>query len=311
MIETAPPISVVITTFNQSQFLPRAIDSVKANTAQPLEILVVDDGSGDRESEAICTAHGNVRHFRQANQGVSAARNTGAANASSEWILFLDADDLLLPTAISALGQAAMLSPESAFVIGRSERRSGDSSSGISQSPEIAGTTDPYCDFLAQATLWHPAQVLFKRRLLLSSGGWVLKQGAEDLELVLRLATRYPYKVLPAIVSIYWQHSSNVSGNPWRMYRSISTCFRAHRNDPMFNTRSGAVFRAAKASRLDFYCRGILLSGLSDIRHRRHPLNLLKGLAFVAAKRPVVLAWFIRFLVLRMFGRHTMTAQQR
>ena len=311
MPDIAVPVSVVITTYNQSHFLARAIESVNANTVKPLEIAVVDDGSSDRSNEDVCGRYREVRLFRQTNQGVSAARNTGAATARSEWIVFLDADDWLLPTALSELTHAAMQSPEAAFVIGRSERRSSDTSVEPTRSPPIGRTGDPYRDLLAPNTLWHPAQVLFNSRLLRESGGWKLEGGAEDLELVLRLATRHPYQSVPGVVSIYWQHSMNVSGDPWRMYQSIATCFHVHLNDPRFNTSSRAAFFSARASRLDFYGRGILLSGLSEMRKGNDPRKLVRGLAFVAVRRPPVLAWFVRFLFLRMIGRYSSPARPR
>jgi glycosyltransferase involved in cell wall biosynthesis len=298
-------VSVVITTFNLSHFLARAIESVKANTVQPLDILVVDDGSSDHLSEEICSRYRNVRYFRQANQGVTVARNLGAEHAQAEWILFVDADDWLLPTAIAELERAAARSPEVAFVIGRSERQPAEPSSLAPLSPAVTHTSDPYRDLAAQATEWHPAQVLFNKRRVLESGGFVLKHGAEDFELLLRLAVRYPYKIVPDVVSVYWQHSTNVTGNPWRQYRSVDLCFRVHRKDPMFVTRSLAVFRTARARRLDFYARGILLSGLSEIRKTSNPAKLFRGLAFVAVRRPPVIVWFVRFLFRRIRGNQS------
>ena len=94
---TAPAISVIIPAYNAAPFLRQAIDSVLSQTRPGIEIIVVDDGSTDATPE-ILACYGNlIQTIRQANQGLSAARNTGIAAASGAWFTFLDADDLWLP----------------------------------------------------------------------------------------------------------------------------------------------------------------------------------------------------------------------
>lgn len=88
-------VAVVIPVFNRAELLPRAVESVLAQTFRPTELVVVDDGSNER--------YGATREKLEAagfrwlelsrNQGVAAARNAGAALTSSEWIAFLDSDD--------------------------------------------------------------------------------------------------------------------------------------------------------------------------------------------------------------------------
>jgi len=100
-------ISVVIPTYNRARPLVTAIKSVLAQTYVPLEILVVDDGSTDGTADAVqgmienTTAGTNprphIRYFYQSNQGPSAARNRGIAEAAGNWIAFLDSDDTWLP----------------------------------------------------------------------------------------------------------------------------------------------------------------------------------------------------------------------
>ena len=85
-------ISVVIPAYNAARFLPRCLKSVFAQTLQPEEVIVVDDGSTDSTAE-VAEALG-ARVINRRNGGLSAARNTGIKGASSEWIALLDADDL-------------------------------------------------------------------------------------------------------------------------------------------------------------------------------------------------------------------------
>jgi glycosyltransferase involved in cell wall biosynthesis len=90
-------ISVVIPAYNNGPHIHRSIDSVLAQTASPLEIIVVDDGSTDNTSELVKCYGEKVRYICQENAGASAARNAGIDAAVGDWIAFLDADDEWLP----------------------------------------------------------------------------------------------------------------------------------------------------------------------------------------------------------------------
>jgi len=90
-------VSVIIPTFNRAYCLSGAIDSALAQTHRNVEVLVVDDGSTDNTRELMQQNYGNeprVKYLQQANQGVSAARNTGLRQAQGEYIALLDSDDL-------------------------------------------------------------------------------------------------------------------------------------------------------------------------------------------------------------------------
>ncbi len=86
-------ISAIIPAYNRASTLARAIDSVLAQSQKVDEIIVVDDGSTDATSE-VAKMYPEVLLLRQKNMGVSSARNNGAMMASSEWIAFLDSDDV-------------------------------------------------------------------------------------------------------------------------------------------------------------------------------------------------------------------------
>ena len=92
-------ISIVITCFNQSVFLPDAINSVLNQTVAATEIIFVDDGSTD-DTAKVGGKHPSIGYRWQRNQGLSSARNSGIRAASGDFLVFLDADDRLLPTAL-------------------------------------------------------------------------------------------------------------------------------------------------------------------------------------------------------------------
>lgn len=90
-------VSVVIPTYNRADLLKLTLESVLAQTIRPHEVLVIDDGSTDNTT-AVCAAFpAPVRHIRQKNSGVAAARNRGMREATGDWIAFCDSDDLWLP----------------------------------------------------------------------------------------------------------------------------------------------------------------------------------------------------------------------
>lgn len=96
-------ISVVIPLYNKRATIRRALDSVRAQTVSPFEVLVVDDGSTDGGAEQVAAMACWCRLIRQQNAGVSAARNRGARECCGDWVAFLDADDEWLPGFLAAI----------------------------------------------------------------------------------------------------------------------------------------------------------------------------------------------------------------
>jgi glycosyltransferase involved in cell wall biosynthesis len=94
----APFFSVVIPVFNRAGSLRKAIESVRGQTFQDFEIVVVDDGSNDNPGAVVDGfTDSRIRYFRQANAGGGAARNHGIDEARGQFIAFLDSDDTFLP----------------------------------------------------------------------------------------------------------------------------------------------------------------------------------------------------------------------
>ena len=89
--------SVIIPTLNRRHTLPRAIDSVLAQTFPPNEIIVVDNGSRDGTVDLVGSKYPSVQILQEKSVGVSAARNRGIRAATGTWTAFLDSDDEWLP----------------------------------------------------------------------------------------------------------------------------------------------------------------------------------------------------------------------
>jgi glycosyltransferase involved in cell wall biosynthesis len=94
---TDPLVSIIIPTYNRAWIVRDAIDSVLGQTYADFELIVVDDGSTDRTPEILNSYGDRLRVIRQANQGVSAARNRGIGASSGPLIALLDSDDIWLP----------------------------------------------------------------------------------------------------------------------------------------------------------------------------------------------------------------------
>jgi len=99
-------LSIVINNYNYEHFVGDAIESALAAADEGTEIIVVDDGSSDRSVEVI-SGYANVRLVEKENGGQASALNIGAAEARGEYILFLDADDLLTSEAVAIIRRTA------------------------------------------------------------------------------------------------------------------------------------------------------------------------------------------------------------
>ena len=113
-MQQAPLISVIVPVFNGETVLGTALQSVREQSYQNLEVLVVDDGSTDGTlgiAQAAAREDRRFKVFSQANTGVSGARNLALSHAKGDWIAFLDADDTWLPEKLRA--QMALLKGDS------------------------------------------------------------------------------------------------------------------------------------------------------------------------------------------------------
>jgi glycosyltransferase involved in cell wall biosynthesis len=90
-------VSVIIPAYNAAATVARTIDSALAQTHEPIEIIVVDDGSKDDTTAVVETFGPPVKLVRKPNGGPASARNLGARLATGEWLAMLDADDWWLP----------------------------------------------------------------------------------------------------------------------------------------------------------------------------------------------------------------------
>lgn len=93
-------ISIVVPVYNKAEYLPTCLESLQVQTYRQIEVVLVDDGSTDDSGEIcrdFCAQDDRFRYLRQANGGQNAARLTGIESASGTWVMFVDADDFVIP----------------------------------------------------------------------------------------------------------------------------------------------------------------------------------------------------------------------
>ncbi len=112
-------VSVLIPTYNAEKYLAETIQSVLSQTSPLLEVLVVDDGSSDRSADLASSYGSPVRCIRRPHMGLPATRNAAMAAACGEYLLHLDADDLLTANSIEMRMHALAADPSYDGVVGR------------------------------------------------------------------------------------------------------------------------------------------------------------------------------------------------
>lgn len=111
MAQNRPLISVIVTAYNIEKYLPGCLESLVRQTYEPLEIIVVDDGSTDTTPK-ICDSYGaeyeKIQVIHRENGGPSAARNTGSGVAGGDYIGYVDGDDWIEPDMYEAMLKACL-----------------------------------------------------------------------------------------------------------------------------------------------------------------------------------------------------------
>jgi len=233
---------VVIPCYNQARFLGEAIESVLAQSYPHFEIVVVDDGSRDGTSE-VAARYPNVRCVRQPNLGLAAARNSGLRRSESEYVVFLDADDRLLPEALEAGLECFDVHPECAFVSGRFRFIAADGSLRKEYTPPHV--KDHYLALLRRNYIAMHATVMYRRAVFEVVGGFEDSlKACEDYDLYLRIARKLPICHHDRLVAEYRLHDANMRRNAGLMLKSALTVLRTQWKYAKEDKRHKEAYRA-------------------------------------------------------------------
>jgi len=231
-------VSVVIPTFNRCALIGATLDSVLAQSHPAAEIVVVDDGSTDSTENLIRRQYPSVRYIKIPNSGPPGARNVGVAATQSEWIAFLDSDDLWEPGKLQAHARLAELSPEvpysfSNFRIVEGERWRQSTKfdatpagyfdvRGYRPAPGFLVCAEPMVARLLRSQPVFPSTVLLTRQFFEKVGPWDETLGrtrSEDLDFALRCVAHAPIGIVEAPLVGIRKHAANYSGNLLRTLR--------------------------------------------------------------------------------------------
>jgi len=207
----------VIPTYNYGRFGADGVASVRAQTYRDFEVIVVDDGSKDDTRERLAPFMDQIRYIYQANQGLSAARNTGIREARGTWVALLDSDDIWHPRKLEMQFRCLAAHPQVALL-------------GTCTVPDFrAGwpEVDPKADLSPQAvtlaeivftTRFAPSTVLMRKQCFDEVGLFDKElRSAEDRDMWIRVARHFPVARLNLPLCWYRVHDSNMSNVAVRM----------------------------------------------------------------------------------------------
>jgi glycosyltransferase involved in cell wall biosynthesis len=183
-----PKYSVIIPAYNAGSTLPLLLESLAGQHFTDFETIVVDDGS--TEEMQIETFAPSLRHYRQARrQGPAAARNRGAAQAQSPWLIFADADTVFEPDTLNKIDHAVTARPDAAAFVGTYAGRPANPGfmprfKGLWEEVTIDGvlcarhTGEEFIPY----TTWAPRPGMVRQDAFESVGGFDENFGGADLE---------------------------------------------------------------------------------------------------------------------------------
>ena len=239
---SSPAVTVVITCRNHAHFLPDAIDSVQRQTFRDFELIVVDDGSTDATA-AVAARYPDARYVWQAHAGLPAARNAGVRAARGRHVVFLDADDRLLPAALRIGVECAARNPEAAFVSGHYAVIDRDGHR-VSDRRRACVIASHYEALLRVNYIGMHATVLYRRETLERHGGFDESLPAsEDYDLYLRVARVEPVVCHPELVAEYRWHGANMSLNSGLMLTATLRVLRRQREHVRGHARLEEAYR--------------------------------------------------------------------
>jgi glycosyltransferase involved in cell wall biosynthesis len=218
-MNAGPLVSVIIPSYNAGGYVAEAVASVLVQTYQPLEIILINDGSTDDTDEVLLRYVGKMRYFYQPNRGLSATRNRAIALARGELIAFLDADDVWLPEKLARQVDCLTQNPRIGLVHTNYVKLYSDT--GIHSPHEPLNITDGRCyTRLVLGNVLLVSSVVLRRECLDRVGVFdekIPQRTCEDYDLWLRIARHFEFAYIPEALMLYRRHAGNMSNKTHAM----------------------------------------------------------------------------------------------
>jgi peptidoglycan/xylan/chitin deacetylase (PgdA/CDA1 family)/GT2 family glycosyltransferase len=214
--EPQPHVSVVVPAWNAADTLGQTLESLLAQTRADWEAIVVDDGSTDGTFEVaaeLAARDPRIRPYRQESGGPASARNAGIAMSRANRLLFLDADDWLLPYALERLASTLSTDPALDAAYGGSARVDATGTRPLGEFP--ATSSGDLFPELARRAVFAIHTCLVRRAAIESVGGFdPTLRTLEDWDLWQRIArTGARFQAIDSIVAVYRTRPGSTSSN--------------------------------------------------------------------------------------------------
>lgn len=218
-----PLVSIITPTFNRERFLFDTIQSVRCQTYENIEYIVIDDGSTDNTG-ALCEKFPDIKYVYQENSGQSSAINNGWSRASGKYLMYLSSDDLLKPDAVSNLVEYVEKYDECVVVYPNYDVIN---ESGAHLRNVILGNFNESLFFSELVCVLGPG-AMFSKSLFERHGGWRrnLRQ-VPDYEYWIRLSADARIINCPKILASSRVHSGAISYSKVSLKRSLEVVYVA------------------------------------------------------------------------------------
>jgi glycosyltransferase involved in cell wall biosynthesis len=277
-------VSVVIPCYGQAHYLGEAIESVLAQTYPHLEVVVIDDESNDNAS-SIASRYPGVRCVREANSGMAGARNVGIRNTNGDFLVFLDADDRLLPEAVEAGLRELERHPECACAIGTYRRTSHDGKP-LNTHAQPAVDREQYAQLMRNNWAGFPARALYRRSLLEHVRGFDPDlDAAADFGFNLAIARQFPIASHEALVAEHREHGRNSSGDAAKMLTETLAAMRGQRSHVKGDRELTRAYRDGRRHWKAYYGDLLAAQARESLGEHRYG-DALREAALLARHRP-------------------------
>ena len=262
-------VTVIIPTYNRADFLAEAVDSVLNQTWKDLETLVVDDGSTDRTRELIARYGKRLKYFYKKNEGPSSARNVGIREALGTYVAFLDSDDVWEPEKLSIQMDFMRKHPEIKLVCTDSSVIDSRESREGKLKKDLMGNL---FSLLYSNSFIRTSTVLMNKACFQEVGYFDERyQSAEDYDVWLRVARRYPIAYLNRPLVRYRKHEGNVSHDKITLRRNALSVLEAHYDPKEISART---YRTRMSNLHLYFGRAYLRLGDTEMARRSFDRSL-------------------------------------
>lgn len=222
----SPQVSVIVPAYNVRSYIEQVLVSVKSQSLQGFEVLVVDDGSTDGTAEVVkpfCDRDSRFVLLQKPNGGLSSARNYGIRHARAPYIALLDGDDVYKPEKLVTHVDVLDRTPDVGVVYSASRAIREDGRPtfmSLSGKPIIS---DPLRALLYKNFIGHGSNAVFRRCIFDEVGEFDEGlRSSEDIDFWLRIAAtgRWRFQRVPQILCCYRVRPSGLSFNVAQMQRS-------------------------------------------------------------------------------------------